>query len=26
MNENGHLLELQEVDTYYGQIRILQGL
>ena len=26
MNANGHLLELQEVDTYYGQIRILQGL
>jgi branched-chain amino acid transport system ATP-binding protein len=26
MNANGHLLELREVDTYYGQIRILQGL
>jgi len=26
MNPNGQLLELREVDTYYGQIRILQGL
>jgi branched-chain amino acid transport system ATP-binding protein len=26
MSVNGHLLELSEVDTYYGQIRILQGL
>ena len=26
MSANGHLLELREVDTYYGQIRILQGL
>jgi branched-chain amino acid transport system ATP-binding protein len=26
MNENGTLLELDAVDTYYGQIHILQGL
>jgi branched-chain amino acid transport system ATP-binding protein len=26
MTPNGQLLELREVDTYYGQIRILQGL
>jgi branched-chain amino acid transport system ATP-binding protein len=26
MSTNGHLLELRSVDTYYGQIHILQGL
>ncbi len=26
MNENGTMLELDAVDTYYGQIHILQGL